>query len=177
MYIGPKEAFRLRLSRRHRRHHPRRLGTPAFDDEVVIVLAPSVSGSCPAIVFDGLTITDDRVFGQFEPGLLPPNTDGCDDDANPISFVFVVERRSLPDKFLLSVADEVICGGCDYAQINVDLKADAALEPLGTTCSYNYEPEAFVDRAANPADAVMRLMTSNRRGADSPLATTHHPRR
>jgi len=203
-----------------------------FDDEVVIVLAPSVSGSCPGIIFEGLTITEDRVFGNFEPGPPPENTDTCTDDANPVSFVFVIDRASLPDTFALSVANDVVCGGCEHAQIDVDLFAETALEltlwgggtldividgtppvngtanvfrwapesalmlparefidlprwiqsfetnqartiegfvvdcgpggcpeecddqscqalePLGNICSYNYEPEAFVDRTA-----------------------------
>ena len=39
---------------------------PDFEEEIAIVLAPAVSGSCPGIVFDGLTITGDRVFGRFQ---------------------------------------------------------------------------------------------------------------
>ena len=99
-----------------------------FDDQVVVVLAPAVSGSCPGIIFEGLTITENRVFGNFEPGPPPENTDVCTDDANPVAFVFVIERGSLPDTFALSVAEDVICGGCEHAQIDVDLSVDAALE-------------------------------------------------
>jgi len=99
-----------------------------FDDEVVIVLAPAVSGSCPGIIFEGLTITENRVFGNFEPGPRPTGTDGCTADANPVAFVFVIERGSLPDTFALSVADDVVCGGCENAQIDVDLSAVAQLE-------------------------------------------------
>lgn len=100
----------------------------AFDDQVVIVLAPSVSGSCPGIIFEGLTITENRVFGNFEPGSPPTGKDSCTADANPVSFVFVIDRGSLPDTFALSVAEDVVCGGCEHAQVDVDLSADAALE-------------------------------------------------
>lgn len=93
-----------------------------FESEVVIILAPAVSGSCPAIVFDGLTITDDRVFGRFEPGPPPAGTDTCTDDANPVSFVLVVQRHVLPDAFTLSVEREVVCRSCERAQIKVDLR-------------------------------------------------------
>ncbi|MBN4047415.1 hypothetical protein JYT71_00255 [Acidimicrobiaceae bacterium AH-315-P05] len=99
-----------------------------FDDEVVIVLAPAVSGSCPGIIFEGLTIAENRVFGSFVPGPLPTGTDGCNADANPVAFVFVIERGSLPDTFALSVSDDVVCGGCENAEIGVDLSADAKLE-------------------------------------------------
>ena len=97
----------------------------------MIVLAPAVSGSCPGIIFEGLTITENRVFGKFEQGPPPANTPAntdCTTDANPVSFVFVIERGSLPDIFALSVAEDVVCGGCEQAQIDVDLSADAALE-------------------------------------------------
>jgi hypothetical protein len=99
-----------------------------FDDEVVIVLAPSVSGSCPGIIFDGLTITEDRLFGNFKSGLPPEGTDGCTADANPVSFMFIIERASLPQTFALSVGEHVACGGCDHAQIDVDLAAEEVLE-------------------------------------------------
>lgn len=101
---------------------------PSFDDEVVIVLAPAVSGSCPGIIFGGLTITESRVFGTFEPGPPPAGTTTCTADANPVSFVLLVERQALPDIFTLSVEEDVTCGGCERAQIDVDLSDEAALK-------------------------------------------------
>lgn len=101
---------------------------PTFDDEVVIVLAPSVSGSCPAIIFEGLTITDGRVYGDFKPGPPPTGSDTCTADANPVAFVFLVERRVLPETFTLSVEEEVVCNGCERARIDIDLSNQAELE-------------------------------------------------
>jgi hypothetical protein len=79
-------------------------------------------------VFEGLTITDDRVFGRFEPGPPPAGTDTCTDDANPVSFVLVVQRQALPGAFTLSVEQDIVCRGCERAQIDVDLSDEAALE-------------------------------------------------
>ncbi len=101
---------------------------PDFVDDVVIVLAPSVSGSCPGITFSGLTIADNRVFGRFKTGPQPDGATFCTADANPIAFVFVIERAVLPDRFTLSVEDEVVCGGCERAELDVDLSDEAALE-------------------------------------------------
>lgn len=85
---------------------------PDFDDEIVVVLAPAVSGSCPGIVFDGLTITDDRVFGTFVDGPPPLGTDVCTSDANPVAFVFIIDRAALPDSFTLSVVEDSGLIGC-----------------------------------------------------------------
>lgn len=100
----------------------------SFESHVVIILAPAVSSSCPGIIFDGLEITTDRVFGRFEPA--PPPGDGCNADANPISFMFLVDRAALPTQFRLSVEEEVLCGGCEFAELSVDLDDEAGVEAL-----------------------------------------------
>ncbi len=100
----------------------------SFDSEVVISLAPAVSGSCPGLVFDGLEINVNRVFGRFEP--VPGTGGGCSDDANPIAFTFIVDRETLSTRFVLSVEEQVTCGGCEFAEIAVDLDDEDTLESL-----------------------------------------------
>lgn len=58
-------------------------------------------------------------YGSFVSG-------GCDDDFNPVTFFFIVERQALPGAFTLSVSEEF--SRCERCSIDVDLSTEAALE-------------------------------------------------
>lgn len=94
--------------------------------EVLITLAPAVSGSCPDIVFRGVTVGPDALFGSYD---FPVQEGmGCTADANPVTFIFAVDRDVLPDRFTLSVYEELFCGGCPEERLEVDMTDEAALE-------------------------------------------------
>lgn len=92
-----------------------------YDTHVLMVLGQAVSGSCPEIQFQGLTIEPDRAYGGFT---FIHDHGGCTDDANPAAYLLAVERSALPDRFLLTLTAEDICGGCDEDTITVDLTND-----------------------------------------------------
>lgn len=94
----------------------------SFDSEVLILLVPAVSESCPGLIFEGLVINDDRVYGLFEPAQAP--RDACTSDTNPIAFAFVVDRDAVPRSFTLSVENQISCGGCLHQQIAVELDSE-----------------------------------------------------
>lgn len=101
---------------------------PAFGTEILVSLTVAVSGSCPDLVFTGLTITDSQVFGSYEFPSPDGEDTGCTSDANPVTFVLAVGRSALPDTFSLGVFEHTICGGCDSETIAVDLNDENALE-------------------------------------------------
>lgn len=92
-----------------------------FASDVLIVLGHAVSGSCPEIQFQGLTIEPDRVFGNFT---FIHERDACTSDANAAAYLLAVERSALPDRFVLSLERDDVCGGCDEDTIDVDLTSD-----------------------------------------------------
>lgn len=92
-----------------------------YNTHVLMVLGHAVSGSCPEIQFQGLSIEPDRAFGEFT---FIHDHGGCTDDANPAAYLLAVERAALPDRFLLSLTAEDICRGCDEDTITVDLTND-----------------------------------------------------
>lgn len=97
-----------------------------FEADMLIGLAVSVSGSCPDLAFDGLVIADSRVFGRFEE--LRSGSQMCTADANPVTFLFVVDRQKLPQRFELSAREEPPCPSCSLDVVTIDLTDDAALE-------------------------------------------------
>lgn len=92
-----------------------------FDRRVVIGLGHAVSGSCPEIVFRGLVIENDRVYGQYRVGEWWPPFGGCNADAAPAMFWVAVDRDRLPDRFTLSLAKDRICQGCPEESAEIDL--------------------------------------------------------
>jgi hypothetical protein len=95
--------------------------TVDYGSHVLLVLGHAVSGSCPEIQFQGLTIEPDRAYGEFT---FVHSHDGCTGDANPAAYLLAVERSALPDRFLLTLEAEDICGGCDEDTVVVDLTSD-----------------------------------------------------
>jgi hypothetical protein len=102
---------------------PFEIPVPSVDygSHVLMVLGHAVSGSCPEIQFQGLTIEPDRVFGNFT---FVHGRDACTSDANPAAYLLEVERSALPDRFLLTLEAEDICSGCGEDTITVDLTSD-----------------------------------------------------
>lgn len=94
-----------------------------FERQVLIVLTPGVSGSCPDIAFEDLVIDDTEVFGAFR---HPSETGICTGDFNPVTFFFIVERQALPEAFTLSVSREF--NNCDGCSIEVDLSEEESVE-------------------------------------------------
>jgi hypothetical protein len=95
--------------------------TVDYTTHVLVVLGHAVSSSCPEIQFQGLTIEPDRAYGQFT---FDHGREACTADANPAAYLLAVERGALPDRFLLTLAADDICGGCDEDTILVDLTSD-----------------------------------------------------
>jgi hypothetical protein len=92
-----------------------------YNTHVLMVLGHAVSGSCPEIQFQSLAIEPDRVYGEFT---FVNDDEACTADANPAAYLLAVERVALPDRFLLTLEAEDICGGCDEDTILVDLTSD-----------------------------------------------------
>jgi len=95
--------------------------TVDYQTHVLMVLGHAVSGSCPEIQFQGLTIEPDRAYGEFT---FVGGQDACTADANPAAYLLAVERSALPNRFLLTLEAADICGGCDEDTITVDLTSD-----------------------------------------------------
>lgn len=96
----------------------------SFAEEVLIILTPGVSGSCPDITFEELVIQDDPVFGAFD---YPREGSGvCTSDFNAVTFFFTVDRHALPEEFTLMVSREF--DSCEACSIQVDLANETAIE-------------------------------------------------
>lgn len=93
-----------------------------FQTQVVIGLGRAVSLSCPEITFEGLVVTDDRVYGEYD--IDSPLLGGCENDASAAAFWLIVDRAVLPDRFTLAVEQVDRCEGCVEDEITVDLSTD-----------------------------------------------------
>ena len=92
--------------------------TPAidFDQEIVVRFITGVSGTCPAIVFDGIGVLPEEslVYGMFSyPGVLPTPQPGiaygCTTDWHPHGFLVAISRDALPgDQFTLRLRRDPI---------------------------------------------------------------------
>ena len=89
-----------------------------LDDELVVVMTPAVSGSCPEVRFDDLQIGKHRVIGLFS---SPVAHAECSADANPASFALAVERSALPDQFVVRMRGEDVGIGTAHGSASVDL--------------------------------------------------------
>lgn len=89
----------------------------------MILLTPGVSGSCPDIVFEGLVIDDDEVFGEFR---YRSEAGACTADFNPVTFFFIIDGQRLPETFTLSVSREF--DNCEECSIHVDLSQQDSVE-------------------------------------------------
>lgn len=90
-----------------------------FDRQVLLMLGQS--DTCETVAFRGLQIEAGRVYGEYAfqrrggPGVACPAV------ASPAVFLLEVDRAVLPERFILSVAEEDVCRGCDDDSVMVDL--------------------------------------------------------
>jgi hypothetical protein len=99
-----------------------------FDAEMLLALSAVVSGSCPDLAFDGLVIADAHVYAVFEE--MTGTALSCTDDGNHVTFLFVVDRETLPNQFELTAEPEPACATCRFDSVTVDQSDLASLEAV-----------------------------------------------
>jgi hypothetical protein len=104
-----------------------------FDQEIVVRFITGVSGTCPAIVFDGIGVipAERLVHGIFSyPGVFPTPEPGiqygCTTDWHPHGFLVAISRDALPgDQFTLRLRRDQISGteggtGLEELEVTLD---------------------------------------------------------
>lgn len=103
-----------------------------FDQKIVVRFVTGVSGTCPAIVFEGIGVvpSDRLVYGMFSylgviPTPEPGVTYGCTTDWHPHGFLVAVSRDALPGThFTLRLMRDPICQACGTGLEEVEVTLD-----------------------------------------------------